>query len=754
LNFVLLTSRRADRRAREAQAVAAQRLTPRVERVDDRERVHRLRALAGEAKTTHIVIVDADVVPVAGAFASLRHALESGPALLGGRALIGATQRFGAMFGAVRSGPNPFEFVPLMGGQTEARLGDLMRGRIDVPQRGMLVVATDFMRELGDAGIEPETLHLDLAVHARLHGRAVRCEPSVTFACDEDEVALKRRAANLRRFSAARSWRADELHREPPNLRPFLIGRETRVAGNFRGFARRPVPPVETVIAGGAGAAPADVDAVRAALAVCRDDYLLCAEAGAVPPADDVQTLVERIERSGRFVLAVNGERPYRAFLVHRGRAVDVRSAFETIDGMAADLIARLPAQRLYAVDGAGPIVPATLPPPRSVEGVEFIFVAASQPAVTNQAIQSFLADVPDGAATVVYPAGSETVRKLLAPLPSLRPAPDAVDPILAVGLNERLARVRADAVLVVRDDAQLTLGAVARLRDAFRRMPRLGAAVPRVGGDDRPEGIPGLGYRNVMEMQAYADRRGELFARETQLTDCATTPVVMISREALARVGGFDETFGFSRLGMEDFTRRLQSANFLVARCDDAYVHLFPAEQTQSLFATVDASPHLRACFAERWAQRREFDPGRDRVALREGRDRAERAERAVHDDALRVLVPIADEDEWNDARPIVAAIAEEFRAHDPVEIAIGLDGSFALGIAVSAIREILAATGVPLEQTLNVHVDVVGDRTTWRGAGMHQVRVAGPGRPELVDVPSVADVAAVRAHLAVAPA
>jgi hypothetical protein len=350
-----------------------------------------------------------------------------------------------------------------------------------------------------------------------------------------------------------------------------------------------------------------------------------------------------------------------------------------------------------------------------------------------------------------VYPAGSATIEKLLAPLESLRPAPDAVDPILAVGLNEQLARVRADAVLIVRDDAQLTLGAVARLRDAFRRMPRLGAAVPRVGGDDRPEGVPGLAYRNVMEMQAYADRRGEMFARETQLTDCATTPVVMISREALACVGGFDETYGFSRLGMEDFTRRLQSANFLVARCDDAYVHLFPSEQTQSLFAAIDASPRLRERFEERWSTTRGFDPERDRVALRE---RRESAGRGAGDDALRVLVPIADEDEWNDARPIVTAIASAFRADDPLEIAIGLDGSFALGRAVSDIREILAATGVPLEQTLNVHVDVVGDRAGWRGAGSHQVRVTGSARPELADVPSVADVAAVRAHLNVAPA
>ena len=59
---------------------------------------------------------------------------------------------------------------------------------------------------------------------------------------------------------------------------------------------------------------------------------------------------------------------------------------------------------------------------------------------------------------------------------------------------------------------------------------------------------------------------------------------------EVLDVVGGFDETFGFSRVGVEDFSRRVRSANFLVACCEDAYAHLFPAAEAESLVGNLDA--------------------------------------------------------------------------------------------------------------------------------------------------------------------
>jgi len=173
----------------------------------------------------------------------------------------------------------------------------------------------------------------------------------------------------------------------------------------------------------------------------------------------------------------------------------------------------------------------------------------------------------------------------------------------------------------------------------------------------DRPEALPEQSYLNSTEMQGAFDRRAEAYARETMLVDVATTPVIMISREALEVVGGFDETFGFSRLGVEDFTRRLRSANFLVAVCEDAYAHLFPFTEAASFVGNLDDSAFLRSAFEQRWTNRNDFDPKRDRVPLRTGEPPA-----AMAPGGLRILVPLGDEGEWQRARRSWSSLRRHF--------------------------------------------------------------------------------------------
>jgi hypothetical protein len=359
------------------------------------------------------------------------------------------------------------------------------------------------------------------------------------------------------------------------------------------------------------------------------------------------------------------------------------------------------------------------------------------------------MAEPIDGTLAAVYPAGATTTERLLSVFSGLRLVADDSDVQLAVGLNRALGTTTADGVLIVRDDAQLPHGCIARLQEAFRRIPRLGVAVPRLGGADRPESVPDLGYRNSAEMQAIADRRAETFARESALLDVATAPVMLVSREVLDVVGGFDERFGCSRYGVEDFTRRVRAANFLVACCDDAYAHLFPPDDAASFVGNLDHEPFLRELYERRWASPRGFDPETDRVPLRT--DTAPAAPATPQRAVLRILLPLRDEHEWSRVRPVLADLAAAFRVGDPVHVAVGLDGTFPLKTALSALREILLASSVPMEETLNVSVDFVPDIGAWRASVPHAARIAGAERDELDDLPAVDGAAAVRVLLAV---
>lgn len=761
---VVLTSPSADGRSRRALSRALARFPATVEDIAPAERAERLQRCASDDDVAWIVVVDADAVPDPAAFGSLQKVLSTDAAMVGGRAVIGETQRLGSMFGPSHSGPNPFRLVALAGVQTDRQLSDLTRGPVDAPQRGITLIAAEFVRSLGGVVLDPVLLHLDLAVHARAAGRAVLCEPSLSFEIDEDSSELRCRLGDLRRYANAASWAPHELHRDPPRLRSSFIMREVRIMGNYRGFVRRPYPPFDILAVaadeigqaraqrsaaalGGGGrvivCAPGGGDVLRQTLAATSDRYLLVAGDAAFPSRALVEALVERLERDPRTALAVDSATaPFGAALFHCGRIVNAAGfRGSSVAEVIAGAIDRLPLRRLCAATLEHEIVPY-VPAPAPPATLDVVFVAASKPPVTHQTLQALLGEPVNGTTTTVYPAGATTTERMFAVHIGLKLLPDASDAHLAVGLNRALGACRSESIAIVRDDVQMPHGFLARLQAAFARIPRLGAVVPRVGGGDRPEGLPDQSYRNSAEMQSVFDRRAEAFAREAMLVDVATTPVIMVSREALEVVGGFDETFGFSRLGVEDFTRRLRSANFLVACCEDAYAHLFPFAEAASFVGNLDDAPFLRAAYERRWAGRSGFDPERDRIPLRTGEPPA-----AAEKDGLRILLPLADEAEWLRARPLLVELTAAFRMHDPLEVAIGLDGTFGLQTALTKIRELLLGSGVPMEETLNISIDFVPDLFAWRDAGNRRnARVTGVERDGLGELPAIDGPAAVR--------
>jgi len=740
VDIAVLASSSADERTRAALSRACERLqTPAID-VADAERVDALRAAAARPGIRWIVLVDGDAIPAADAFGRLRRTLAPSPAIVGGRGMIFGRQHFGAMFAPPRYGPHPFEISPVSGLAEERGLADIVRGPVDIPQRGLFVVSADFVRGLpADLVLDPSVLALDLAVQARVAGAVVVCEPTMSFVTGEESIDARRRLLDLGRFAAYDVWQPASLHREPASLRSHLIDRDTRIMGNFRGYAKRRLPPIETITY-----TARDANALRTALGVTGDRYVLCVPAGTRVTRTSIETLVERVERSSRFAIALEHDQPpYGAVLVHAGRLpAGGTLRGDTSSAVLADAIATLPHDRLAAVGPGGPILPDPLPPLPAIRSLDVIFVAASQPVVMNQTIASLVQEQIAGTATAIYPAGAATIRRLLASYGEFRLAPDAADPILAVGLNAAIAASQADAVAVVRDDVNLTRGVLRRLCDAFARVARLGVAVPRTGGVERPEGLPDISYGNATEMQTYADRRAMQFAREAMLVETATVPALVISRRVLDVVGGFDEAFGFSRFGIEDFARRVRAANFHVARCDDAYVHVFPVAEVQSFLAPLDTSPALFARFSERWSARDGFHPGRDVVPLRAA------SAVAVPGEAmrLRLLVPVASEAEWAELEPALEALTQVLRAGDPVDIAIGLDGTFSVGSTVAALRELLVRSGIPMEETVNVLVEPVTDVAAWRDAHARNVRLALTVRDELAAVAVAADVEALR--------
>lgn len=758
MSTVVLASPAADAGARAGLERALALQPGQIVRVATSERHRALREAAGDHAVAWIIVVDEDVIPVPDAFGALRRAFADKPALVGGRAIVENEQRFGAMFGPPRWGPSPYELEPFVAPGSAQEVAELVRGPIDVPQRGLIVIDADFLRGI-DAELDPALLHFQLAVRARASGRVVFCEPRMTFSAAADPPEARRRLPAVMRASGDADWDPERLYRDPLNSRRKFIRREIRVSGNIRGYERRPYPRTTVLFAGGrgspakpeyatAGVIRCDTTAggvLRELLAHTGERYLLVV-LGAAPTAAEFATLVERLERSSRIALALDRERPpYQFALFHLGRVADAASfGGSSVAEVVAAAVDDLPVRRLFAAAPAGIIMPTPLPPIAGPRTVDVVILASGRPELTKQSIDGLLQSPVDGTLTTVFLAGATTTERTVSVWPEMRRIEDRSDPLLASGLNRALAESSADAVFIVRDDVMVPVGTIDRLRSAFARLPGLAVAGPRMGAEDRPEGLVDVAYRDLTEMRMHAARRAVLFARETPLVDLASVPALLVSRRAFDLVGGFDPTFGFSRYGIEDFVRRVRSANLGVARCDDAYVHLFRPEDSQSFVGALDTSPALRGIYERRWSGRDGFEPKRDFVSLTSAEPVAARPP------DLSIVVPIADRAEWERALPALAGFVAEFRAGDPIELVIGLDGSFEMQTAVGALRELLTEASLPMEETLNVRVEKVTDVAVWRESVPSALRLAGAGREALETLPVVADAAAARTLLA----
>lgn len=764
MNVVVIASHEADLRQRAALDRALRLQPARIVRAPIGERWRTARTIAADAAVEWIAFIDDDVHPAPDAFGALVRTFAKGPAVVGGRALVDGEQRFGTMFAAPRWGPDPVELSSISTPEALGAVVDAMRGPMDAPARGLVIVAAAFVRRLGDR-LDPWALHLDLGLHARRTGSETLCEPRMTFAAAPDPPDVVRNIPRLLR-AAGEDWPGGPLHRDPPGPRDRLIGREVRVAGNIRGYERRPYPPTSLLIVGSANAkttaalraacgaadvttcAPRDGALLRRRLGVTGDRYLAVVPANARFARADFVALVERLEQSGRHALSVtNGAPPFGPAIVHLGRIAGVDElSGTTVDETIAAAVTQLPARRLFAAAPHGTLVPPQLPPIVRPPTLSFVMLAAGKPNATRQTFDALSQAIGTNGAVAIIAAGAATSRRILAAWPETVIVEDDVDPNLGTALNRVLGEIESDLVLVVRDDVHIPKGAVRRLHEAFGRIAGLGAAVPRVNTPDLAEALTGITYRDLNDMEGFTERRAAQYAREAQLVPLSAAPVLMLSRAALARVGGFDPALAFTRFGIVDFTRRLTLANIPLARCDDAFAHVFESEASGSLLSASDSAPALAAIYERRWSERSAFDPERDRVPLGARVSRPTAAE-AAPPPAITVLVPVADDPEWESVRPTVSALATTFTIADPIEIAVGVDGTFDVQRAARALHEVLTAAPVPLERTINVRIEPVADMAAWRDATARPVRLAATQRAALAGVRAIDGVLAARA-------
>jgi hypothetical protein len=692
-------------------------------------------AAAWAANGSHVLLLAPGARPLPGAFGGLS-AVSERAGVLGGALHAGGTRLFGWTVAPAGFGPLPFELVPIVATAGEAGVEAAIRGCVDVVAPGMLLVERRLLLEPLPA--DPVAAALELCARARAAGREVVCRPS--FACvapplDADD---RGRAAALR----AVAERRPELvgRRRLAGARLVAVERELRLEGGRRIHARVPLPPL-CVLVHGPGAelaarrardlAPrttvrvvADPAAeLRAEMRVRGDRYVLLADAAALPDAARFALLVESLESApfvalaapddaaldGRCVLLSLGMFPQH--VVATGAALP--DAIASLTGAAAAL------RRAVRAPGYAP--PAHAPPaPRRAT---IVFLAGSLPEIMRMTLDAVVPAVrADDELVAVCAESAQTTRRILAAYPQVRVEFDAGDPLLSDGVNRATGSAERELIVLVADDVLVPPSALDRLRDAFGRIPALGAAFPAVPGASGGEGVTDVTYADLSQLRALAERRGSERAHRLEPIDAAVTPVLAVTREALRAVGGIDPAFGPTRRGIADLVAKLRAAGYPVVRCDDALVHRFDPALSHNPAAVAGLQQSIIAADPARIAAG--FDPAAripfgEPIALH-AFDRG-----APVDRPHAIAVAVGGGAELDHAAAFLAAAAGVFDAGDPIRLHLLLDGDVSPADAAARVRPVLAAAGRPLDATVAVRIERVTDLTAWRSGCEHELRL-----------------------------
>jgi hypothetical protein len=710
-------------------------------------------AAANACDDPYLLLLARGAVPHPSAFGGVTAALEAGVGVLGGATHAAGARQFGWMLAPAPCGPLPFALAPVGAPLGEAGADALVRGPIDVVAPGMLLAARELL--LAPLPDEPVAALLELCARARDARRDVVCRP--TFACDAPPLDDddRGRAAALRAL-AERRPDVSGAHRLPYGARRIAIEREVRLEGGQRLRVRMPRPPVSVLVHGrgaelaarrasdraanvSARAVDDAASALRAELRVRGDRYVVVADAAYVPDVSAIDTLIERLE-SAPFVAVAAPDAALldgRCVALHAGRFPQhvVPAGATLADAMGSLLTAAHALRRAVRAPGYAP--PANAAAASAQRRATIVFLSSSVPEVTRLTLDAVLAAArADDEVVAVCAASAATAQRILAAYPQVRVETDAADPLLTAGANRAIGAAARELVVLVADDVLVPAGALERMRDAFARIPALGAAFPAVPGAPGGEGVLDVSYADVAEMRVMAERRERARARESEPLDLAVTPVVAVTREAFAAVGGIDPAHGPTRQGIAGLVARLRTAGYAVVRCDDALVHRFDASFSRNPAAAAGLQQPVPQP-PDRSALARGFDPVA-RVPFVSAHAPAVASAAASH----AIAVPVGGAAELERAAAFLAAAATAFDAGSPVRVHVLLDGTCAAADVAARIRAILAASGTPMDATLAVRIERVDDLAAWRASLDPGVRVAiaaGHERDALADCTSV---------------
>lgn len=320
-----------------------------------------------------------------------------------------------------------------------------------------------------------------------------------------------------------------------------------------------------------------------------------------------------------------------------------------------------------------------------------------------------------------------------------------------AFACNQGLAAAGGDRIVLLNNDVVVTPGWLERLESRLDADARCGLVGPMTNRASGPQVKRDATYSDLGAMRAYAARlASEQAGKGTQLSRLVGL-CLLVRREVIDRIGGFDPCFFPGNFEDDDFCLRAQRAGFTLWMAEDAFVHhhgsaTFRAASLDYARAMRDnwrwfcarhehrgelGEPYPARHLALKWS----FDAERDFVPLRHADVFSPAAPPLPLEGARGTRVLLFADDETGAWRHALADHLERTDASADVTLVLRIEPPVPerIDAILAAIRAILAASGRDDAQLPDVLADATHLPPARRGSlytACGELRLAGSPR------------------------
>jgi GT2 family glycosyltransferase/tetratricopeptide (TPR) repeat protein len=165
-----------------------------------------------------------------------------------------------------------------------------------------------------------------------------------------------------------------------------------------------------------------------------------------------------------------------------------------------------------------------------------------------------------------------------------------------AAGCNKALARARGRYLLFLNNDTVVSDGWLSRLVGCvLHAWPRVGMVGPVSNYAPPPQHVA-VDYHDLAGLDPFAARHGHEFAGQAVAVERLTGFCLLVRREVIECVGGFDEDYGLGFFEDDDLCVRAREAGFGLLVAQDVFIHHFGSRTIAGL--KIDSRQQLEKNF------------------------------------------------------------------------------------------------------------------------------------------------------------